>query len=527
MRFDGKNNLHTLIYFFALLLFAVSLPLSKFLMSLAQWILVANFFADKDLLQKLRKLSKNKGALLIISIWILTAAGTLWSNDLDYAWKDIRVKLPILILPFIMAAEKPVTTAQLKWILTAHAWGVFAGTLVVYYGILIQHIADPRDASIFISHIRLALNTCFALFTMGWYSSQRKDNPLWQLILQLFLVLWFFGFLLALQSFTGISILLLAGLILIIVFAFRGRSRKFKLILSGSILLVLISCASWLGIYYYNNIKSDPIDPDKLELYTVNGNLYDHNVWLTQKENGHYLWLYVCYKELKPAWNKRSTIPFDSCDRKGQPLKYTLIRYMTSKGMRKDSAGVAALANSEISLVEEGTTNIKDLTTPGFIRRIESTLWEVDDYFHNNDPTNHSLIQRLALWKISCLLIREHPISGVGTGDVREAFSRKLTETQSKLAGSPMRSHNQFLAIAVALGIPALLFFLFALFYAPLRQKWFRDYLFLSFFLIAFVSMITEDTLESQPGVSFVMFFYGLLVFARQSRNIRDEQAEA
>ena len=527
MRFNGKYNLHTLIYFFALLLFAASLPLSKFLMSLAQWILVANFFADKDFFEKLRRLWKNKGALLVISIWILTAAGALWSSDLDYAWKDIRVKLPILILPLIMAAEKPVTTAQLKWILTVHALAVFAGTFVVYYGILIQHIDDPRDASILISHIRLALNTCFALFTMGWYAPQKNDNPLWQRILQLFLVLWFFVFVLALQSFTGIVILLLGGLILILVFAFRGKSRKFKIILGSSILFVLISCASWLGIYYYNNIKSDPVDPDKLERYTANGNLYDHDVWLTQKENGHYLWLYVCYQELKPAWNKRSHIPFDSCDHKGQPVKYTLIRYMTSKGMRKDSAGVAALGNNEIILIEDGITNVKDLTTPGFIRRIECTLWEVDDYFHNNDPTNHSLIQRLVLWKISSLLIREHPIAGVGTGDVREAFSRKLTETQSKLAGSPMRSHNQFLAIAVALGIPALLFFLFALFYAPIRQGWFNDYIFLSFFLIAFVSMITEDTLESQPGVSFVMFFYSLLVFARQSRNKSTEQAKA
>jgi hypothetical protein len=78
-----------------------------------------------------------------------------------------------------------------------------------------------------------------------------------------------------------------------------------------------------------------------------------------------------------------------------------------------------------------------------------------------------------------------------------------------------LRSHNQFLAIGTAFGIIGLIWFLIALFY-PLFLKEYRiDYFYFLFIVIAVLSMLTEDTLESQAGVTFFAFFNSLFLFQK------------
>ena len=77
-----------------------------------------------------------------------------------------------------------------------------------------------------------------------------------------------------------------------------------------------------------------------------------------------------------------------------------------------------------------------------------------------------------------------------------------------------MRSHNQYLAITVAFGIVGLLWYLFSLLY-PLSVKDNRNYLYLVFLFILLFSMLTEDTLETQIGVTLFAFFNSFLVFTK------------
>ena len=78
------------------------------------------------------------------------------------------------------------------------------------------------------------------------------------------------------------------------------------------------------------------------------------------------------------------------------------------------------------------------------------------------------------------------------------------------------RSHNQFLSVFVGFGIVGLAWFLFALIYPALKLRGFSDYFFLVFMIIALLSMMTEDTLESQMGVTFFTFFYCFFLFGRK-----------
>jgi hypothetical protein len=66
----------------------------------------------------------------------------------------------------------------------------------------------------------------------------------------------------------------------------------------------------------------------------------------------------------------------------------------------------------------------------------------------------------------------------------------------------------------VAFGLFGFLVFLFAFLYPLVKGgKPFSGFLLTAFISIALLSMITEDTIESQAGVTFVALFYCLLRF--------------
>jgi hypothetical protein len=103
-------------------------------------------------------------------------------------------------------------------------------------------------------------------------------------------------------------------------------------------------------------------------------------------------------------------------------------------------------------------------------------------------------------------------------------MKNQLIEMDSNLKdakGGMFSSHNQFLNIAVLFGLLGLLWFLFAIIYPPLKLNKFNDYFFLVFFIIMIVSMLTDDTLNTQPGATFVSFFYALFLWGRKNEQAK------
>ena len=78
----------------------------------------------------------------------------------------------------------------------------------------------------------------------------------------------------------------------------------------------------------------------------------------TTTENGFFLWENIAQKELERTWNRKSKrISFNSKDKKNQPVKATLYRFLTSKGLNKDSVGLSKLTKNEIQKIENGETS--------------------------------------------------------------------------------------------------------------------------------------------------------------------------
>ena len=120
----------------------------------------------------------------------------------------------------------------------------------------------------------------------------------------------------------------------------------------------------------------------------------------------------------------------------------------------------------------------------------------------------------LEFWKTAIYIIQQHPVFGVGTGDIQDSFNEAYSETHTKLDKAWwLRCHNQYLAITVAFGVVGLLFFLYYLCYPAIILRKQLHPLYWAFFFIALLSFLTEDTLETQSGVTFFIFFQTLFLW--------------
>jgi hypothetical protein len=540
------------LFFFGMALLIAALPLSKFLMSVSQFILAGVFILDGirrervvafyrensttkaalltipygigwiggSLRRKFRRFfaSDNMPAIVFSSLFLLHVVG-LWNTvNFDYAIKDLRIKFPLFLLPLVLSTTGKLSRERFRYLIGIFVAAVFVATLISTYHFVTGNYNDIREISKFISHIRFSLLICIAIFMLGYWLMKRNSFTPWQRVLILGLMAWFIGYLLVASSITGLAVLVSSFLILSIVLIIHSRRN---LVLRIGAVTLLIAIPVFL-LYYLISVINDvytihPVDLDKLDRTTELGNPYWHNFEDEQVENGYYVWLYVATDELREAWNERSAYDFDGLDKKGQEIKYTLIRFLSSKGFRKDAKGLSKLTDEEVELIENGVASIVYQEKPLIYVRIYKIIWEYQRYQTTGNASGHSVMQRFVFWNTAIQIIKDNLYTGVGTGDLDQAYEEQYKKMDSLLDEQfRRRSHNQFLAMAVAFGIFGLAWFLFAFLYPPISNHRFTDYYYLTFFLVMALSMFTEDTLESQAGVTIYAFFSSLYLFAKK-----------
>jgi hypothetical protein len=266
-----------------------------------------------------------------------------------------------------------------------------------------------------------------------------------------------------------------------------------------------------LGRFY----DVEEIDPEKIEETTVNGNAYSHDFSKGFIENGHYTWLYLCEVELKKEWNRVSDYDYDGRDGNGNRIRHTLIRYMTSKGLRKDSAGLAKLSIEDIRMIEGGKTNYLQGRKFSLYNKLYEIIWQIDVFRKQGNPSGHSVTQRILYLQAAWDIFTDRPWTGVGTGDVVKSYASYYEEVDSLLSDRwRLRAHNQLMTFLLTYGIFGFIWILVGFLYPVyLERKW-KDYFMIMFLLVGFFSMLNEDTLETHTGVSFFAFFYALFLFA-------------
>ncbi len=512
-----RENIHQTIQWVCLLLMAVGLPLSMFLMSISSIFLFANWLFWGNPLRRIRLFVANKSTWVFTLIFLLHVVGVLYSTDLKFALDDLRIKLPLLIYPLVLGSTPQLSTRQYKLLFYFFVSAVMLSTAVgfcIYMGWAGVPVSDFRDLSPFISHIRLSLLVCVAI---AWLVlSLAKKLSIVAKIGSLMAVFWLVFFLNILQSATGFIILSL----LLILFAIQQILSIQRVFLRWlSFIGIIIAPITWISLTALQFFSTkDPWVTTGLETKTINGREYHHNFNAHDSENGHYVFQFICEDELRNEWPKRSHISIDSVLTNGFPLRSNLWRYMSSKNLRKDSVGVWQLSPSDVKAIENGEVNC-NYTDWAIKRRLYGTLQELDGFLYGT-VNGSSLAQRILYFKTGLHIAKENLAFGVGTGDLKLAFSKQYELENSPLAPEyRLRAHNQYLSILIAFGLPGLILFLTCLllpaYYSPPTN---RNH-FIAFLTIALVSFLSEDTLETQAGVSFFIFFYGLLIWAKPEKN--------
>jgi hypothetical protein len=203
-----------------------------------------------------------------------------------------------------------------------------------------------------------------------------------------------------------------------------------------------------VSLNQFRDIESIP--DNYRSLRTMSGNRYELNLNEKMVENGEYVYAFYNKKELKETWKKRSDIALDSTDRKGQPIFHTAMRYMTSVGLHKDKEGVLSLTDEDVNNIENGIAN-KRFSKPYLPQNILYVYWwQYYNFSNGGNPEWGSLSQRLLFWKFGIQIMSEHPLVGVGTGEVKLAFKDMYARYAHDIDPRNMlRAHTHFITIGI------------------------------------------------------------------------------
>lgn len=508
--------------FWGMALIAIGLPLSRILMSIGTILLVTGWLFQRNYAQRFKQFISDPIGFVFAAYVSVFIIGLGWSSNFGAGLTEAKVQLPILVIPLALFTSKLPDRKRVEQIfllfITACMVGILIG-LLKYTQLEANELIDKRQLSPFVSHIRFGLMLVFAFFILAYFLFEKRKK--WsnaEKLIALISMGLILAFMIMLESITA-YIAFVIVLAIIPFFALqRIKSRKVKLVVLSSSVVIILGC-----IVYGNHLTSNyfyevPWNYKTQTNRTLNDNVYAQHKDVLYKENGHRVWNYICWEELKREWPKRSSIGFEELDQRNQPIKFTILRYMTSKGMMKDSAGIHHLTNQDIENIEAGFTNYKYTGKLGIARKGNEILRGIERYLWINDANNSSGVMRWIYFKIGTEIVKENLIFGVGTGDLKPSYKEQYAKNNFGLEEQFQDiSHNQFLTTAISLGILGLVCLLLILMVPFWLYK--RDFLMVVFTIILLVSFMTDNTLGRQAGVTLFAFFTSLII-------VRLEQAE-
>lgn len=486
---------------------------SRPVLSIAQIVLAVVVVLGGNLKMNYIKLRNDKFVFSFILIYLIHIIGLIYSADLNRAAQDLQIKLPLVLFPmafllyykpdlklfkFIQIVLLVLLTLKLFVVLGAYFHNY--QTFKLYSDKIIWHISHIR-LSILVAMLFFIIYTKIVIYkSLNWYD--------------VYSVILIVIFLLILKSITGYLLFLVITLAFTI-YIFKLITRiKYKILF----LIIIITAAFFptysLVLLYKSFIPKQIPDYKSLPSVTENNTPYLHDTINFSFENGYHTGLFLCEAELEKQWNSSSKIAYTAFDSKNQGIRYTIIRYLTSKNLTKDSLGFSHLSAKDIKNIENGYTNYRFTGQAGISTRVYELFCELQNYNKGYSTAGHSITQRLEFTKIALQIIKNNPAFGVGTGDVLLAFEQ-IYKTNNFLPSNKwwLRSHNQLLTFLIAFGIPLGLVSVFLL-YAPLLKLINEPHIFWPFTLLAILIMLNEDTLETQHGVAVFGFFYCFIIWS-------------
>ncbi|MCF6333859.1 MAG: O-antigen ligase family protein [Draconibacterium sp.] len=516
-------------FFITLVGFVIVLPLSQALVSIFGGIVLFTSLVEDKWKNKWIRFKKKKILLFLPAIFLIYFISALISGIEGDSLYDLRKTLFFLVLPLAFIFGKEINNKQKRFVFYAFAFSIAVSIIVALIRWEFSGYTENLNVHKIglISHIRFSFQLILIIWFIIFLIQKNYKSLKYPAILGLMLLtLYYLSFLFFQQSLIGI-IALGASLVFYLFYLIFQIKRRFRIVL----IIFSLAIISVPFIYVFSivhsfyNIKS--FDKSSIEKGTKLGHKYKHDFNNPMVENGNYVYLFVCEEEMRVEWNKISEFKYDSIGKNGYPVYSTLIRYLTSKGLKKDAEGILSLNKQDIRNVENGIANvIFQQNRYSLYPRIYQTVWEYYIYTHTGEANNQSFSQRIEFAKAAISIIHQNFWFGVGTGKWKDAFKNTYVNNGSKLDKNLYASsHNQYLNYMVKFGLVGFLLIMFFIIYPVVKTRKYTDPLFLSFLIFLFIANFGDSNFESHMGSSFFVFFYCLFLAYKNDDYMEIEKA--
>lgn len=461
-------------------LFVIGIACSKVLMSISMisWLLWAlvSFFTKKEktgFMDRWVLVGKEHPWIwLVIAFFFLHVVSLFWSENLSEGINGVRVRLTFILLTLLMVFTHRWTKPQVKALISILLYTfllLIVFNVFQYQWLLSQGKAsDIRQLSYFGSHIRFGVFFSFTAI-LAFYNWKQKA-----------LTRWFF----------------ITYLTIVVLYTFYSQ------VLSAAVALCVVGI-----MMAYEQMKR----ANKVFVFWVTGSVilggsaFFLVMVLRQPQ------ACIAFKNPQEAssfWAKKSALALTEKDAKNQPLKRTLERYLCAKQNPMTERDIQGLSPQEVRHIEQGFTSVEQ-ASGGVLSKLQEVQFQLHEA---TDPNGHSLLQRFAFWKAALTVIRNNGWFGVGIGDVKGALTQQYIDHSALTVENFKRPHNMFLTTFAAVGVLgfALLCLLFIYgFYQSISH---RHTLLFCFLSVSLLTMLVEDSLETQTGISFFTFFLALFL---------------
>ncbi|MFH1296897.1 MAG: O-antigen ligase family protein [Bacteroidota bacterium] len=165
------------------------------------------------------------------------------------------------------------------------------------------------------------------------------------------------------------------------------------------------------------------------------------------------------------------------------------------------------------------------MMSPGTMHRVNTTTDAMEHVKTVPPDASESTAERILIWRSSVDIIREHPLFGVGTGDVKDALLNEYEQHGIKYAMSRrLDAHNQYFQTTLSLGLVGFLALITMLAWPGILAFIRKDYIYVFFILLFSMNILVESMFENQAGVVFYAFFNALLFWYLPGRDEQDQE---
>lgn len=443
------------LYLLLLILCSIGIGLQIFLYKVAIIALLLHWVFTFEYKQKINKIRKNNLALGWIALFFLYAVSLFWTDNIPLALTDLLLKSPLFILPLVIASQDKLTTREIYIILLSFALSILALNLFCSVNAYFSYLKTDELNHFYYHRLTVNMHTAYqAMFTCF--------SVLILIYLRLkdkFIENWVMYF----------------GVIVQLIFILLLSSRM-------QILIMMALTPTYFLLSYYK----------KKKLYL--GIIYT----------------LIVFGLAKGIMSAPSSLNYR--------YKQT-VTYISSIGVDSDNSDPRKFIwENGLTLIKEnwifgtGIGDVKKVLADRYALHILDNPISASlmDSTINSLEANTRLVESLKNKSLSSETTYDYQLNQYAENSLKRRNIR-----YKSFVTRGYNFHNQYLQIFGTIGIFGLLLllYLFVISFFLFIKK--ANYLSATFLFIVGASFLTESMLERQAGVSFIVFFFMILVASK------------